>query len=237
MRLNVAVCDANIHAQAMICGSVQTVLQDMGFSTNTTRFSSGEALLQELEKKEYHIVTLDVDLPDLDGISVGKRIRELKNPPRLVYISGQEDMVFEAQLIQPLGFVRKRNFLTDLVAVLELFSAPAQDAHNSVNFTTRQGVVNMVPEDIRYVEGCRNYQLVHLKNSSVPVEIKMTMDRVEGILADFGFVRIHRGYLVNHWCIRNISYDQVLLADGIRLPVGQSKIRALRQKYMSLQSM
>lgn len=235
MKLNVAVCDANIHAQAMICGSVQTVLQDMGYSANTTRFSSGEALLQELERQSFHIVALDVVLPDMDGITLGRRLRAGKKPPQLVYISEQEDKIFEAQLTQPLGFVRKREFLTDLVAVLELFDAPVQDSHNFVNLSTRQSVVSIAPEDIRYVEGCRNYQLIHLKNSPAPVEIKMTMERIEGILSDFGFVRIHRGYLVNHGCIQNISYDQVLLTDGLRLPVGQSKIRTLRQKYSTLQ--
>lgn len=235
MKLNVAVCDADSHAQAMISGAVQTVLQDMGFSTNTTRFSSAETLLQEMEHQDFHIVTLDIDLPGIDGIATGRRIRTCKNPPQLVYISEREDMVFDALLNHPLGFVRKRQFLNDLVSVLELFTAPASDTHDQVIFVTRQSMVCIEAKEIRYIEGCRNYQLIHLKNASVPVEIKMTMDRVENILADYGFVRIHRGYLVNHRYIQSMAYDQVLLTDGIRLPVGQSKVHSLRQQYAALQ--
>ena len=50
----------------------------------------------------------------------------------------------------------------------------------------------------------------------------------------FGFIRIHKGYLVNYRYIQRIAYDHVILRDGTSLPVGRSKVTEIKTKFLSL---
>ena len=138
--------------------------------------------------------------------------------------------------MQPFGFVRKSNFLNDIAAVVELYIKTAQreEKDDYLEFTTRTGVLALKTKQIRYFEGSRNYQLLYMEKKSEPVEIKMTMEKLEAITEPFGFIRVHKGYLVNYIFIQHISATEVTLSDGTRIPIGRSKTPEVKVKYLSL---
>ena len=56
---------------------------------------------------------------------------------------------------------------------------------------------------------------------------------MEERLAESGFVRVHKSYLVNMAHIRRMSYAEVLLDDGTALPVSQRKYPTIRTIYLN----
>ena len=62
----------------------------------------------------------------------------------------------------------------------------------------------------------------------------MTMEKLEEITDQFGFIRIHKGYLVNYRFIQHVSSTEVTLSDGIKLPIGRSKAPEVKKKYLKL---
>lgn len=235
MKLRIAVCDDDTYAQSMVAGAIQAVLLDRGYQTEVERFTSAEALLQAMETAQYNITAMEVRLPCMDGIEAGRQMRQRGHKTQLIYVSDWEERVFEALHNHPLGFVRKSCFLKDLLMVMDLYrQCPAQAGGTRLELPTRRDVVTLDVSQIRYVEGCRNYQLVYTREHSGPVEVKTTMDRIEAMLGDFGFLRVHRGYLVNSRDIFQVTYNAVQLRDGLRLPVGQSKARQVRQQFLEL---
>ena len=62
----------------------------------------------------------------------------------------------------------------------------------------------------------------------------MTMDRLEALLADQGFIRVHKGYLVNHSFIQRINGSQLQLRNGQLLPIGRSKLEEVKRKYIQM---
>lgn len=235
MKIKIAICDDDPKAIAVVLGSAEAVFTDYGFQAVFSRFSSGEALVQAMEHAAFDLVMLDINMPGMDGIAVGEQIRSKRIKTQIIYVSGCEERVFDALPLQPLGFVRKKSFLKDLEPAIALFLGTfLGSTAGELELVTRGGSVAVDTKKIRYIEGCRNYQLVYLDGQPEPIEIKMTMDKLEAKTENQGFLRIHRGFLVNHRCIRQLTYDDVLLADGTRLPVGQSKARAVRQQFFDL---
>lgn len=236
MQIKIALCDDDVNALPIIAGAADSAFRARGIRPEITRFTSGKALLEAMEKTRFQIVLLDIEMPEMDGITVGKLIRDRSDNTPIIFVSECESRVFESFLIQPLGFVRKSNFLNDIAAVAELYIKTCVQEQNSeyLEFTTRSGILTLKSKQIRYIEGSRNYQMLYTTSGPEPIEVKMTMDKLEALTEPQGFIRVHKGYLVNYRYIQRIQSNQLTLQDGTELPIGRSKIAEVKSKYISL---
>ena len=187
-------------------------------------------------QEHYHLILLDIEMPDMDGIAVARKMRAMDDDTKIVFVSEAEGRVFESFQVQPLGFVRKSNFLTDITAVAELFlrTCSKEETGSTLELSVRSGTVNVKTHAIRYVEGSGNYQLLHLDGKKDPLEVKMTMDKLEQITRPHGFIRVHKGFLVNYQFIHRVTASEVILSDGASIPVGRSKAGEAKARFLAL---
>ena len=69
-------------------------------------FNSGESLLANTDKKD--IVFLDIEMPVLNGIALGRQINEeLDNPPEIIYVTAFPEYSLEAWNIGAFGYILK----------------------------------------------------------------------------------------------------------------------------------
>lgn len=235
MKIKIALCDDDVRALPVIAGAAESAFTAQGFQVELKRFQSGKDLLQAMEDNLFHIVMLDIDMPVLDGIQVGKEIRERYEGTPIIYVSECESRVFESFEVQPLGFVRKSNFFNDIAAVVQLYMKRCLKGQQNerIEFATRTGTLTLSSKHILYIEGNGNYQLLHLDGQQEPAEIKMTMDKLESVTEPYGFIRIHKGYLVNHQYIQRVQTSGVTLQNGVVLPVGRSKLSMVKSRLLS----
>ena len=236
MNIKLALCDDDVKALPVIAGAAESAFSEKGIHTDIQRFTSGKALLQAMEQTRFQIILLDIEMPGMDGIAVGKKLREKGDGTQIVYVSEAESRVFESFLVQPLGFVRKSNFLNDIAAVVELYvkTCVRDEKSDYIEFQTRSGLLTLKSRQICYIEGSRNYQLLYLEGRKEPAEVKMTMEKLEELTRPHDFIRIHKGYLVNYRFIQRISAAAVTLLDGTQLPIGRSKAAEVKSKYLSI---
>lgn len=236
MKFKIALCDDDAKLLAVIAGAAESILMDHGIRAEVHRFRTGEALLEAMEQNHFQMVLLDIDMPGMDGIATGRAIRDRNIDTQIIYVSEWEGRVFEALLNRPFGFVRKGQFLTDLTKVINLYMSLGTQQSNSghIQLTARDSLLTVDVKRIRYFEGNRNMQLMYLEGNDEPVEIKMTMNKLEEATARYGFIRIHKGYLVNHRYIQRIYYDKLELHDGKVLPIGRSKVNEVKDQFLAL---
>lgn len=234
--IKIALCDNDERALPVISGAVAAAFQAQKQETTALSYLSGKELLEAMESNVFHMVLLDIDMPEMDGIEVGKKIRIKSDSVEIVYVSECEERVFEAFSVYPLGFVRKSNFLNDITDVVRLYIKKHLRAQqvDQLKFSTRTKVVIVKRKQILYIEGNGNYQLVYLNGQGEPVEIKMTMDKLEELLEPVGFIRVHKGYLVNYLYIQKIQTNQITLKGGAEIPVGRSKVKEVKSRFLSL---
>lgn len=236
MKIKIALCDDDKRALPVIAGAVESAFGANGIQPEIEKFTSGEKLLEATAQTRYQLLLLDIEMPGMDGIAVGKQLRARGDETMIVYISEAESRVFESFMVQPLGFVRKSNFLNDISAVVELYlkTTAKEQKGDYLDFKTRSGILTLRSRQVRYIEGSRNYQYLYTEGRTDPIEIKMTMDKLEEMAEPFGFIRIHKGYLVNFQAIQHISTTVATLQDGTELPIGRSKVGEVKMKYLTL---
>ena len=93
--------------------------------------------------------------------------------------------------------------------------------------------VSLACDSIVYVEGVRDYQYIHISDGE-PVRLRESMSALLLQLEPLGFIRIHKGYIVNFKYIRRIDATSVTLTDGTELPLSRRSVEPVRAKYMQL---
>ena len=62
-----------------------------GIDADIRLVASGDDALRELLKGRYDVVLLDVNMPGLDGFATARLIRARPMPPRILFVSAQDD--------------------------------------------------------------------------------------------------------------------------------------------------
>src|SRR5262245_27828618 len=82
--------------------------------------ADGLAALQEIRQLKPHAAVLDLDMPQMNGLQVAKKISELKLPVAVIMLTmHKEEMLFnEAMNAGVLGFILKENAANDLLGCI-----------------------------------------------------------------------------------------------------------------------
>ena len=235
-RLRVAVCDDDEASLGIISSSLKDVFAAHGVDAVTSLFSSAEELAKVIPTRRYDLLLLDIDMPGLDGITFAKRLREQRDRVDIMYISSREDKVFDSLRVSPVGFIRKSRFLSDMSEVVGAYLESRRESHKQsvVMLRDAEAVYPVQVDRISYIEGQRKHQAVHVEGRNSPIVLRRTMGELERDLAGEGFIRVHKGYLVNYRFIQVVGSGALTLTTGEELPVSRRKEAETRDRLLEL---
>lgn len=235
-KFRVAVCDDDENALAAISSSLGAVFTRHGSDAAVSLFSSPNELIDVLQTRRFDLLLLDIDMPGLDGITLGHMLRERRDHVDIMFISSREDKVFDSLRVDPVGFIRKSRFLDDMDEVVGSYleHLATKSRFSVVIMRERDAVYPVRVDRIVYIEGKRKKQLVHVDGQKHVVELTRTMNELEQELAGEGLIRIHKGYLVNYRYIDFIDGLDMALTTGERLPMSRRKERETKEHLIEL---
>jgi two-component system, LytTR family, response regulator LytT len=187
------------------------------------------------EDRPVDAVFLDIRMPGLDGIVLGRLLSQFARPPKIVYVTAYEGHAVDAfeikaedYLLKPVRPERLAEAIrrvaqstgTDSPAAAEPEAVPVELA----------GVTRFLPAaEVHYIEAQGDYARLHTASGSQLVRIPLTM--LEERWRDAGFVRVHRSHLVSLRHIEQLRLDSgrcTVRVGGTELPVSRRHTRELR---------
>lgn len=106
--MKIAVCDDDRLLTGEIDGQLQKIREKTGISFETDIFFDGETLWEAIEKNgSYDIVYLDIEMKNMDGITVARKIRERDPYAILIFISSYDSYYEQLFEVEPLRFLHK----------------------------------------------------------------------------------------------------------------------------------
>ena len=193
-------------------------------------FSDGKSLLKQLNKEPCDILLLDIDMPELSGMDVAEQLVKLSQKPLLIFVTNHDELVYESFRYHPFGFVRKQFLDKDLDKVLKDCMAELEQGKQHFNFRTEGKEVCLPLAELFFFESEGNYLKVYAKGAQY--RFRSTITAVEAALKKDGFLRLHKGFLVNQSAIRLFGTEEVELTDGRTLPVGKTYAEEAKQQFM-----
>ena len=234
-KINLAICDDDASVLSIVSGAVCSAFSKHGITALVDVYQRPRDLEIRMKERAYDLIFLDIDMPGMDGITFAKRLRASNYHTDIIFISNREDKVFEALRTNPGGFVRKSRFLEDVPEFVGLWlkNRPRDEVRRIV-IQTRETTHTFSLDTMLYIESNAKVQQIHVVNQKEPIVIRRSMQDLEDGLSKSGFLRIHKGYLVNYKFIRRLEEDTALLTNGERLPLSRRRVQEIRNQYLEL---
>ena len=234
--LKIALLDDDKTALLISKGAIESFFQEKNIAISLDAFNSPVNFLAMAKEENYRLVFLDIDMPEINGLEVGKQLKGFNPQTDIIYLSQREDLVFDTLQLHPFGFIRKSKIIQDFANVLELFVNTALNSHSEnkkITISSKTETLSADIDQIMYIEGNRNYQTFYLKDGNV-FDARVLMGDLENKLKEHGFIRVHKGYLVNYLFIRQIGTNEVSLTNNKVLPLSSKRKDEIMDEYLSI---
>lgn len=236
IRWNVAICDDETVALELLAPSVRGALRAREVDAVIETFTRPRELLARMKTTAFDLLFLDIEMPGMSGLELAQQLRREGNLIDIIYISNREDLVFDALRTNPRGFIRKTRLIQDVSGVIDTYLAYRQvrEQPKTLLVKDREQLLQLPIDRLQYIEGRGKEQLAYIVGREQPMELHRSMQELEEELGKHGFLRIHKGYLLNYRFIRRIGDNEVTLTSGATLPISRRKYQEIRDAYMEL---
>ena len=177
-------------------------------------FGGHDALLKA-STQAYDAIFLDVRMPDLDGVELGRVLRRFAAPPQLVFVSAHDAAAVDAFELLAVDYLRKpvsrrrlEEALERVAAAVEATEAqpdrngrrarpqPASESEMVAVSGARAGSTRLINRaSILYVQSHGDF--VRIVTEDGRYLLRTTLNDLEHRWEEFDFVRVHRQYVAN----------------------------------------
>lgn len=201
---------------------VETYCKRVPFIELCATFSNGIDALSYISQNQVDLVFLDINMPHISGIEM---VRTMERPPMIIFTTAYQDYALEGfelraidYLVKPFAFDR---FLKGVNRANELYSIK-QKAEDSANKSTAEleddlfikvdyGMVRIATGDIIMVEGLKDYVKIYTQDGKYVT--KNTMKNIEERLGEYGFMRVHKSYIINPKYVTAFESNHIILSE------------------------
>lgn len=198
--------------------------------------SSPLTAIEVLRTNSVDILFLDVQMPELTGISL---LKVLKKRPLVVLTTAYSEYALEGYeldvvdyLLKPITFERFLKAVDKVSQRLEgkqptTVEKVIHDAGNQFMFV-KDGtkLVKVQLSDILYIEGLKDYVTIHTKQQKITSLQRMKV--LEEQLPSDQFIRIHNSYIVSLKGIEVVHKGEVQVGGNL-LPIGETFKKSFRE--------
>lgn len=214
-----AICDDNQADVIYLSSFLEKWAEKAEKALKIESFPSAEAFLfQYEEEKSFDILLLDIEMGDMNGIELARKIRRENHLVQIIFITGYMEYVAEGYDVEALHYLLKPVTEEKLYGVLDRAAERLKSKEKELCLTLPGSVTRIALCEIRYLEVRRNYVTIH---GAEDYTVKKTLNELEEEL-DGSFCRTGRSYIVNLHFVKKITKTQVILKDGREIPLSRN---------------
>lgn len=220
--IRIAVCDD----QTDIVKKIKELLIKYGklknYNLEVLTYTSGEKLANQ--DILFDLIFLDVEMPDFDGIQTAQMIRKEEKSVKIVYVTNHSRYSLNVFAVHPFDYILKPVTKERIFNVMDDFFMYREHKAKKcvITFNGINGQVFLDIEDIYYFEYVENRRIV-VSTKTGSTEIRGGITEIHKTVKPFNFVTPHKSFVVNMAHIKNIRRYDVVMANGVLVPVAQKR--------------
>lgn len=234
--LTIAVCDD----EKMIVNQMEEIILKTSIKykipVETEGFYSGESLKTEILKgKKYDLIYLEIQLKGENGIALAQKIREVDENVLFIYVSDYEKIMRELFRLRVFDFINKPVNENHFIQIFLEANEKICQKKAYFKFQYKKEESKELFSDILYFESKGRQVYIYL-NSGRTAKFNSKISDVENKLkgSKIPFLRVHQSYLINYHFIQSRTKSNVVLANGVKLPVSEKKQKRFAKEYETL---
>ncbi len=182
--------------------------------------------LEVLKKTEIDLMFLDIRMPAISGIDF---LKMLHHPPKVIITTAYREYALDGYdldiidyLLKPITFDRFFKAIERYLRNNNLMdSSPANinSEQASLYIKSAHKNIKVNPDDILYIESMKDYVKIHTIETIITTKYRIS--DMEAELANKGFLRIHRSFIVNLKHLTAFTSSDVEIGK-VEIPIGES---------------
>lgn len=222
--MRIAICDDEPQCRQQAVQAIHECTRSLDILTDV--FESGSLFLQSFQKIPYDLVFLDIEMPEIDGISLARKLREWSRDVPIVFLTSHIEYALEGYEVNALRYLTKPIRSEKLQELLDYVQERIQE-QRTLWLKTDMGEERVLVKEILYLEA--QNQNILIRTAERDYLVRYNLGEYEKELSADGFFRIHRGYLVSLRHIKSLGRHEVTLSGSTILPVSRTKEKALKE--------
>ena len=193
------------------------------------KYSNAVDAMKGIHDNPVDLVFLDIQMPELNGLELSRMLSE---STRVVFTTAFEQYALDGYRINALDYLLKPisypEFLEACNKALQWFKMarhvdePKEPEATSIFVKSEYKLLQIDLDDIRYIEGLKDYVKIYTEQSQHPILSLMNMKAMEQMLPPSRFIRVHRSYIVQKSKIREIDRNRIVYDKDTYIPIGDS---------------
>lgn len=182
-----------------------------------------------LRDQPVDLIFLDIQMPGLSGINF---IKSLNNPPKVIITTAYREYALDGYELDVVDYLLKPIRQERFIKAIDKYNSHI--TNNKISYTEEPKSENLKPfiylkserktlkifcEDIIFIEGMKDYVLVHTKKSKIIT--KEQMKDIEELLLHSNFIRVHKSFIISLEAITAFNSRSIEI-DKKEIPIGRN---------------
>lgn len=217
MKYKIAICDDEPSQRDYLEGIIAAWAKKGNHLVELRKYAHARHFLFDYgEKKDFDILLLDVEMPEISGIELAKTVRKDNSAVQIIFVTGYYEYFSDGFDVSALHYLIKPVTEEKLFPVLNRAAENLRFRQKSVLLSTADGEIKLPLADILYAEAENVYVIVHTVHGSY--RTRTTLAKFFGQL-DETFLQVHRSFVVGLKYVRKITRTEITLASGDTVPI------------------
>lgn len=179
----------------------------------------------------YNIAILDIDMGDINGIDVAKKINVISPNCKVVFLTSYTNFISDSYEADHVYYVLKDNATTTLPRALDkaITSLTIEQDVRYLSIVSARLNYSIPMPEIIYIEKSNRSTIIHTNTLAYPTYISLS-----NLLAELpdNFVQCHNSYIINLNYVASTTYNLLTLKDGIDIPIGRYFSKKFKECYL-----
>lgn len=228
--VNIAVVDDNENCADLIKQNIINYLNSERIEKNVEVFGSSKQLLFALGgNKSYQIYFLDIELPDMDGLTLAEKLVKESVESYIIFITSHFEVVLDAFKVRAFRFIPKEMLEEKIPEALEAIQKELSlQAEEYYIINTELRFEKILYRDIIYIFRDGKNAVFVTKTGSR--HERKSLRQVYAKLSPRDFVFIEKGYIINIFHVVGLMGNVLEMEGRISLKVSQSRLKEVKEK-------
>jgi len=234
--LKIAICDDIEKELKKIEHLILEYMTEKGEQFEIILFKHPDELLQSHENEHYSIYILDIVMPMINGIELGKEIRRMDCECQIIYVTTEPEYALASFATNPANYlikpVEREMFFHTLDFVIPKIN---KDVDEIITVKCKEGmrVVNLL-----MIICCeyREHRIIYHLNSGEQI-LSMTLrigftEQLATLLENKRFIQTHSSYICNMNAVEKMTGSEFFLRGGMVVPISKKIFAEVRNTYL-----